>query len=880
MIPCGWLILFTCLVPLASAEAAQCVTSPPGFQGHPVSASMEEFLISSGCEAGDSAGSHSSPKMRAAWDTPGTRSVHVMSLESAPADGEVTVDISTEGGARDSLRPMTLVLASPGDTAWRIKTDGLTGLLDCIVHASESVHVQGACVRVFEPSPVGSGKALLDWSVRHLGAVTSYRHADQANHFYIRLSADPPQLGTCSPRDGFLSQRFLVSLEKRQEVSGCQRLPRPHTAPDLHPGQDVHIVEVEAPSSSRLTSLQTDVHVEVDVGPRGGQVMREVVLLLYCPMPVNWVIHSAAGLPLLTARTSGRVTHKQLMTVQRIQGEELMGPNRDLIGWAQRRGLSPVATYTLVAQANHIRLTIPADLESADVQVDRVPLLKFQPQKGFNRNPPPSPDLDDHTQSPDGEGLQINIPAHAFPDLGDVRLFPSQHGKEIYPLDEKMFSPFRLGQDIPWPVNPSERDDSDSANPHNRPPGLGMKHDSHGDVVLEKEVEMGVTLRCLETKMTVSVWKEASILVGGTPLRLTLLDERCVAMENETHFVLHTDYHNCSSNFTLMDGLISYSNQIQIRINPGDVPEFEGEGILRTVNLNCPLPFKNSPPNPHGALGHMGINEQTEPEFLDRSIYSFDLFKDSEFMQPITDLVQTGSDVFVKISAQIPGAQIFAQACFVSDSRKPTVGSPASSESEEPAQLPPEADSLIANFCPVNPHVELLRVAPAGEEASMRFRFPLSPRSDARLQYLHCNVSVCLSMMEELPQIRCPDVPARPCMMNFRGPTLRHVIATTTSQEQLRTLRGVDTPSVLGVAFGAFLIGALLTAALWLIHSRTGSLAIATRAGPAAASVTTTPEAAPALLPGGDAARDSDPLPGSENSTTTQSLSSCADSDK
>ncbi|MEE6494540.1 hypothetical protein FKM82_001783 [Ascaphus truei] len=33
---------------------------------------------------------------------------------------------------------------------------------------------------------------------------------------------------------------------------------------------------------------------------------------------------------------------------------------------------------------------------------------------------------------------------------------------------------------------------------------------------------------------------------------------------------------------------------------------------------------------------------------------------------------------------------------------------------------------------------------------------------------------------------------------------------------------GLDTPTVVGIAFAAFLIGALLTAALWYIYSHTG----------------------------------------------------------
>ena len=42
---------------------------------------------------------------------------------------------------------------------------------------------------------------------------------------------------------------------------------------------------------------------------------------------------------------------------------------------------------------------------------------------------------------------------------------------------------------------------------------------------------------------------------------------------------------------------------------------------------------------------------------------------------------------------------------------------------------------------------------------------------------------------------------------------------------QIVRIEGLDSPTVVGIAFAAFLIGTLLSGTLWYIHSRTGNAA-------------------------------------------------------
>lgn len=42
------------------------------------------------------------------------------------------------------------------------------------------------------------------------------------------------------------------------------------------------------------------------------------------------------------------------------------------------------------------------------------------------------------------------------------------------------------------------------------------------------------------------------------------------------------------------------------------------------------------------------------------------------------------------------------------------------------------------------------------------------------------------------------------------------------SCQQIVRMEGLDSGTVVGIAFAAFIIGVLLTAALWFIHTKTG----------------------------------------------------------
>ncbi|GAA6069242.1 transforming growth factor beta receptor type 3, partial [Tachysurus ichikawai] len=93
---------------------------------------------------------------------------------------------------------------------------------------------------------------------------------------------------TCKIDNKFLSLNYLGSYFQPQASIGCVL-----SGPDVP--QEVHIIELQAPSSS--SALQVDVTVDLKPVEPEIPLHRDIVLLLRCEKSVNWVIkaHSIIG---------------------------------------------------------------------------------------------------------------------------------------------------------------------------------------------------------------------------------------------------------------------------------------------------------------------------------------------------------------------------------------------------------------------------------------------------------------------------------------------------------------------------------------------------------------------------------------------------------
>ncbi|KAG9334072.1 hypothetical protein JZ751_009164 [Albula glossodonta] len=171
--------------------------------------------------------------------------------------------------------------------------------------------------------------------------------------------------------------------------------------------------------------------------------------------------------------------------------------------------------------------------------------------------------------------------------------------------------------------------------------------------------------------------------------------------------------------------------------------------------------------------------------------FSMTLFTSDLFTNPVTQgfhTISQNTSVFVEVTANSADRQLgfMIQSCFVTPN-------PVSSLASDYA--------LIENVCPKDESVRYYPppadvLVPHGQADRKRFGFTFRSKFSAPQLFLHCQ-------MAPSPSIR--------------------IIPQTSPETHIMYV--LDTPTVVGIAFAAFVIGALLTGALWFIYSHTGETA-------------------------------------------------------
>ncbi|KAF7653085.1 hypothetical protein LDENG_00087540, partial [Lucifuga dentata] len=257
---------------------------------------------------------------------------------------------------------LVFVLNSPQPLIWKIKTERLAPGIQHTFHVSEGseIHFQPgnfslACQIQKETLPHGN-EHLLSWTQRKYRAVTSFSELRMTQDIYIKVGEDPVFSDTCKIDNTFLSLNYLGGYIEPQTSKGCVL-----SGPDKD--QEVHIIELQAPNSS--SAFQVDVIVDLRPLEDDAPLHRDVVLLLKCAKPVNWVVkaHSVIGkLHVVTSDTvSVNSNTEKLMQVSKSIRQHFPTGSQALIKWAEERNFSPVTSYTSTPMANYfsIRLREP-----------------------------------------------------------------------------------------------------------------------------------------------------------------------------------------------------------------------------------------------------------------------------------------------------------------------------------------------------------------------------------------------------------------------------------------------------------------------------------------------------------------------------------------
>ncbi|XP_071983850.1 transforming growth factor beta receptor type 3 isoform X1 [Engystomops pustulosus] len=756
---------------------APCLLSPVT-ENHPVQAFLESYNVLSGCA---SKGTISQPQ-----------EVHIINLKIAEDDPyqseyEVTLHLTPISTVDVHRKPLVFILNSPRPVTWELKTERLEAGIPRFFFVPEDSTVQfdsgslAMNTQTEERFLPYENDELLQWTIKNYGAVTSFTEMKMTNYIDIRVGEDNTFPATCNIQKNFISLNYLGRYLEPQSAMSCELGGEEERL--------VYIVELDSPSAKPYSSFQVD--IIVDISPRHPDVtlVKSLVLILKCSKSVNWVIRTSNIHGKLEVLTPNSVTfnkdpEKMLFTSKQVI-QNIPSSRERLIKWASD-GNYPVTSYTYAPVANkfHIKLD---DIEMND-------------EENFTR--PPELDL-------------------------------LQHGNHDHTAQDHFLKIFGERDRHEMPKEPEE---------------------------VQGNINVALSVKCDQTKMEASVAKDSLQAYGYIGTGLSLLDPVCRARENATHFILESSLTECGTQHTIDDSNIVYYNTIVIPLLPpieasgwpsdyedlesgdssfpGDTDETEIDLLYlkrhEIVVFNCTIPRDSTDPlerifvRPDATTNNVTFNME---------LYKTDLFLTSA-QDPFP--VAENGQVFVEVSVTKVEKELsfVIHTCSVSSSSNVDASN---------------VHTIIENICPTDESVKFYKVKnmnyPTLQEQTekKRFSFMFKSMFNTSLVFLHCELSLCTNSdgaVEGLPKCIRPDEACTSLdssmIMVFidNKKTLTKPLAVVSTEKPSGTspskvhpsipepiFYGLDTPIVVGIAFAAFIIGALLTGALWYIYSHTGDTA-------------------------------------------------------
>ncbi|PWA14499.1 hypothetical protein CCH79_00011061 [Gambusia affinis] len=695
-----------------------------------------------------------------------------LSLILISSSHQVELHLKPIQSVRQHQKPLVFVLNSPQPVSWNVKAENLAPHIHHTFHVSlgSEVHFKQTNFSLNtqtqkESLPQGN-EHLLNWALKKYKAVTSFSELRMTQAIYIKVGEDSVFSDTCKIDTRFLSLNYLGSYEEPQTSKGCILSV---------PNREVHIIELQAPNSS--SAFQVDVIVDLRPLKGDGLVVRDVILVLRCAKSVHWVVkvHNVQGN--LEVVASDTVAINSQMTERISPRQPLPSGSQALIKWAVDNGYSPVTSYTSTPMANHFNIR-----------------LREQ-------------DVSDH--------LERRLPPELF-DLRHVSPLP-----EKGPAAPRSSLPFTFPAHLPVSLSNLNYDDEEPVDDRNL-------------------LDVELSVQCEEKRMVVSIDRKSLEAKGFANASLTLKNPECKAKVNATHYTLETSRTGCGTIVFPM-----YNSPEVLHINSVTVISDEAQGDDDPVStwltrfgedagrtqpepnppapsrtFNCTYRESKEIPNPKPGLSRQPVNSIS---------FEMELYKTESFNDPPQQGVFSVSDqmeVFVQITSKAsdPDIGLTITSCFISPNSSPTVSSDY---------------KLIETVCAEdnslkwiqNPQRHLLFSGKMGESFSFTFN---SKTLNSAVIFLHCEMSLCSEdsqRNQELPQ--CLD-PRNNCtsltmetifalMSNKRF--LTKPMAVVDDSEFPAEMFLLDTTTVVLIAFAAFVIGALLTGALWFIYTHTGGTA-------------------------------------------------------
>ncbi|XP_030062935.1 transforming growth factor beta receptor type 3 isoform X2 [Microcaecilia unicolor] len=807
----GWIsaALFICSAAFAGPlPQMECVLSPTS-DSYPVQALLESFTVSSGCA---SRGTASQPQ-----------EVHILNLkcsEESPCqlEKEVTLHLTPISTVPLHEKPVVFILNSPQPLIWKLKTKRLASGVRrfFFVPAGSSVQFEEGNFSLSAETEVKQlpqgNERLLQWAQRKYRAVTSFSEVKMSRNIYIKVGEDSVFPSTCNIDKNFLSLNYLAEYLQPQPALGCLM-----SNPDEE--REVHIIELISPNTNPYSVFQVDIIIDIRPLRPDTQLVRNLALILKCKKAVNWVIksHDIQGKLEVLAPNSigfGKETEKSMFMTKTVL-PTIPSSRENLLKWASDHDYSPVTSYTEVQVANRFHIQI-ADDEMNDEEEYSIPpelteLLRMNSQ------------LPEPARTPaDG----VNVPLHENRE----RMVQVE---EVTPPTKDMLDRIVRGGGIelfPKPKEPEE---------------------------VQGSINVALSVKCDNQKMVVAVDKESLQANGYTGTELSLHDPACRAKMNSTHFILESSLAACGTR-QIIDGSddIIYYNTIVIQLSstegsgwPNNYDDMESgdNGFPGDADeMEMGLPFLSKPEIVvFNCTQHQDKESYFDhfvfwaPEPVANITFNMELYKTDLFLSPSQGLfsIAENGQIYVEVSVTKANKELgFAiQTCFISAYSNPDMMSEY---------------TIIENICPKDESVKFYNVqkvnfpVPHAQTDKKRFSFIFKPLFNISVLFLHCELTLCTKKERDtqgLPKCIPPDEACISlnsemilAMMRNKKTFTKPLAVVPHPQEPTDSSNRrpnhqspilYDTPTVVGIAFAAFIIGALLTGALWYIYSHTGDTA-------------------------------------------------------
>ncbi|XP_013417196.1 transforming growth factor beta receptor type 3 [Lingula anatina] len=329
------------LAAIAPEVASKCAITYP-YSSPYVSPVYEQLTPSGGCVSSNI--------------TPSRKEVHVINLQGTLLGGDhpvITLHILPLEFTGPHSGPLVFVLSSAKPVTWHLQTGNIANR-SSIFWLSPGSRISGDTYIVKKQNerrqnmPADS-KTLLQWSERKFHAVTSLMEVMNGNNVFKQVGIAPESPSSCIFQKPFESSSSVAAYIQPQPMSGCAETSREGMSK-----QDMHIIELH--SSAPVAREGASVTINI-VTEKERSISRDLLLILKAHQDISWHIKTKNLVGRLEIVANRSISRNGVKMHTTIQYDELNRSREELISWSERQ-YGPIVSYTEVQIANRMNLLV------------------------------------------------------------------------------------------------------------------------------------------------------------------------------------------------------------------------------------------------------------------------------------------------------------------------------------------------------------------------------------------------------------------------------------------------------------------------------------------------------------------------------------------